>query len=101
MPTLPKLKLTLTLAAFVALLAIPAAAQATLAYTTHVFHPHVVVAQNNGKGAKAIGVGTNPKVSPDGKLVAFEREPTNGKGPEIKLYDVAKGKTKTIFSLWR
>jgi Tol biopolymer transport system component len=97
----PKLKLVPALLAIVALLAVPAAAQATLAYTTHVFHPHVVVARNNGKGAKAIGAGTNPKVAPNGKLVAFEREPANGKGPEMKLYDVATGKTKTIFSRWR
>ncbi len=101
MPNLPKLKLLPVLVALVALLAVPAAAQATLAYTTHLFHPHVVVAQNNGKGAKAIGAGTNPKVSPDGKLVAFEREPGNGKAPEMKLYDLATGKTKTIFSPWR
>jgi Tol biopolymer transport system component len=101
MPTSPKLKLTVALVAVVSLLAVPAAAQATLAYTTNVFHPHVTVAQNNGKGAKRIGAGTNPKVSPDGKLVAFEREPANGKGPEMKLYDVATGKTTTIFSPWR
>jgi Tol biopolymer transport system component len=101
MPTLPKLKLVPALLAVIALLAVPAAAQATLAYTTHVFHQHVVVAQDNGKGAKAIGAGTSPKVSPDGKLVAFEREPANGKGPEMKLYDVATGKTKTLFQPWR
>jgi Tol biopolymer transport system component len=101
MPNLPKLKLVPALVALVALLAVPAAAQATLAYTTHVFHPHVVVAQDNGKGAKAIGAGTNPKVSPDGKLVAFEKEGTNGKSPEMRLYDLATGKTKTIFSPWR
>jgi len=101
MPTLPKLKLVPALLVVVALLAVPAAAQATLAYTTHVFHPHVVVAQNNGKGAKAIGAGTTPKVSPNGKLVAFERESGNGKNPEMKLYDVATGKTKTIFAPWR
>jgi Tol biopolymer transport system component len=101
MPNLPKLKLVPAFLALVALLAVPAAAQATLAYTTHVFHPHVVVAQDNGKGAKTIGAGTTPKVAPNGKLVAFEREPSNGKGPEMKLYDVATGKTKTIFSPWR
>ena len=101
MPTLPKLKLVPALLVVVALLAVPAAAQATLAYTTHVFHPHVVVAQNNGKGVKAIGAGTTPKVSPNGKLVAFERESGNGKNPEMKLYDVATGKTKTIFAPWR
>jgi Tol biopolymer transport system component len=102
MPTLPKLKLVPALLAIVALLAVPAGAQATLAYSTHVFHPHVIVANDNGKGAKTIGAGTNPKVAPNGKLVAFERENApNGKGPEMKLYDVATGKTKTIFSPWR
>jgi Tol biopolymer transport system component len=101
MPISSKSKLIPALVAVVALLAVPAAAQATLAYTTHVFHPHVVVAQDNGKGAKPIGAGINPKVSPDGKLVAFEREPANGKSPEMKLYDVATGKTKTLFTPWR
>jgi Tol biopolymer transport system component len=101
MPNLPKSKLLAALIAVAALLAVPASAQATLAYATHVFHPHVVVANDNGKGAKAIGIGTNPKVSPDGKLVVFEREPGSGKVPEMKLYDVATGKTKTIFTPWR
>jgi Tol biopolymer transport system component len=101
MPNLPKLKLVPALLALVALLAVPAAAQATLAYTTNVFHPHVTVAQDNGKGAKRIGAGTNPKVAPNGKLVAFEREAAGGKDPEMKLYDVTTGKTKTIFSPWR
>jgi Tol biopolymer transport system component len=102
MPTLPKLKLVPALVALVALLAVPAAAQATLAYTTHVFHPHVVVARDNGKRAKKIGAGTNAKVAPNGKLVAFEREnAAKGKGPEMKLYDVATGKTKTLFTSWR
>jgi Tol biopolymer transport system component len=83
-----------------ALLALPAAAGATLAYTTSPFHPHIWVAKNdNGKGAKAIGAGSNAKVSPDGQLVVFEREAK--KGPEMMLYDVATGKTKTIFSPWR
>src|ERR1700743_3644706 len=101
MPTLPKSKLILALVAVLALLAVPAAAQATLAYTTNVFHPHVTVARDNGKGAKRIGAGTNAKVSPDGKLVVFEREPAKGKGPEMMLYNVATGKTTTLFTPWR
>jgi Tol biopolymer transport system component len=102
MPTLPKPKLALALLTIAALLAAPAAAQATLAYTTHIFHPHVVVAQDNGKGAKTIGAGTNSRVSPNGELVVFEREnAAKGKGPEMKLYDVATGKTRTIFTSWR
>jgi Tol biopolymer transport system component len=90
----------LVLAALVALLALPAAASATLSYTTNVFHPHVWVAQDNGKGAKAIGPGLNPHVSPDGEMVVFERE-AKDHTPEMKLYDVKTGKTKTIFEPWR
>ncbi|HEX4305366.1 MAG TPA: hypothetical protein VHZ54_04975 [Solirubrobacterales bacterium] len=101
MPISPKPKLIPALVVAVALLVVPAGARATLAYTTHVFHPHVVVARDNGKGAKTIGAGTTPKVAPNGKLVAFEREPANGKGPEMELYDIATGKTKTIFQPWR
>src|SRR6185312_1824002 len=103
MPNPSKSKLTPVLLLVVAaLLVAPAAAGATLAYSTNVFHPHIWVAKNDtGKGAKAIGAGSNPKVSPDGDLVVFEREGGKGKGPEMKLYDVATGKTKTIFSPWR
>jgi hypothetical protein len=102
MPTLPKSKLILALFVVTVLLAVPATAEATLAYTTNIYHPHIQVAKNDsGKGAKAIGAGSNAKVSPDGSLVAFEREPANGKGPEMRLYDVADGKARTLFSPWR
>jgi Tol biopolymer transport system component len=102
MPNPPRSRLLPFLLAVAALLALPAAANATLAYTTNIFHPHITVAKNdNGGGAKRIGAGNNPKVSPDGKLVIFEREGADGKSPEMKLYDVATGKTKTIFSPWR
>jgi Tol biopolymer transport system component len=100
MPNLPKSKLLVALLAVVALLALPAAAQGTLAYSKNLFHPHVWVAQDNGKGGKVIGAGSNAKVSPDGKLVAYEREGKNHT-PEMKLYDVATKKTTTIFSPWR
>jgi Tol biopolymer transport system component len=101
MPTLSKSKLIAALVAVVALLVVPAAAQATLAYSTNPMHPRLWVAKNDtGKGAKSIGAGINAKVSPDGNLVAFERGET-GKNPEMKLYDVSTGKTKTLFSPWR
>ena len=99
MPNSPLSKLIPVLA-IAALLALPAGADATLAYSTNVFHPHVAVAKNdNGKDAKGIGVGTNPKVSPDGELVAFEREGKDG--AEMMLYDVATGKTKALFAPWQ
>jgi Tol biopolymer transport system component len=100
MPNLPKSKLLVALFAVVALLALPAAAQATLAYTVNVFKPSVFVAQDNGKGAKRIGPGLNPHVSPNGKLVIFE-SPSAKQPPEMKLYDVETGKTTTLFTPWR
>jgi Tol biopolymer transport system component len=102
MPKSPLPKLIPALLLVAALLVLPAAANATIAYSTNVFHPHVWVGKNDdGKGAKSIGAGSNAKVSPDGELVIFEREGAKGKGPEMKLYDLATGKTKTIFSPWR
>ena len=41
MPISPKSKLIPALLGVAALLALPAAANATLAYTTNIFHPHV------------------------------------------------------------
>lgn len=72
------------LLAAVALLAVPAAAQATLAYTRNIFHPVVYSAQDNGKGQVKIGPGRSPKVSPDGQLIAFDRESKPGHD-ELKL----------------
>jgi Tol biopolymer transport system component len=100
MPNLPKSKLLVALFAVVALLALPAAAQATLAYTVNVFKPRVFVAQDNGKGAKQVGLGLNPHVSPNGKLVIFE-SPSAKQPPEMKVYDVETGKTTTLFTPWR
>ena len=95
-----RLKLIGVLLAAVAFLVLPSAAGATLAYVKNVFHQHVYVAQDNGKGAREIGPGTNPRVSPNGKLVIFERE-GSGHTPEMKLYDVATKKTRTILKPWR
>ncbi|HEX8753547.1 MAG TPA: hypothetical protein VF731_09045, partial [Solirubrobacterales bacterium] len=80
---LKSLSIPLILAA-AAMLLVPAAAQATLAYTRNPFHPVVYSAQDNGKGQVKIGSGRSPKVSPDGQLIAFTRE---GKGghEELKL----------------
>jgi WD40 repeat protein len=94
------LKLTIVIAAVAALFVLPAAANATLAYNTNIFNQHVWVANDNGSNAKPIGAGFNPKVSPDGNLVAFERQGKNHT-PEMKLYDVKTGKTKTILTPWR
>jgi Tol biopolymer transport system component len=100
MPNSSKSKVAALFLAAAALLALPAAANATLAYTKNVFKPHVYVADDNGKSAREIGPGLNPHVSPNGELVVFERAAADHT-PEMKLYDVATTKTKTIFSPWQ
>ena len=69
MPTHPKLLLPVLVLA--ALLALPAAAQATLAYVENPFHPTVFVANDDGSGARKVAAGHNPRVAPDGGSVAY------------------------------
>lgn len=98
MPTLPKSKLILALLAVAALLALPAAANATLSYTKGIQKPRVYVAEDNGKGARAVGVGRNSHVSPDGEWIAYERETKNG--GELRLYQVDTRKSERLLNPW-
>ncbi len=79
MPSLPKSKLLVALAAVTALLALPTAAGATLTYVKNPMNPVVYAANDNGGGAFKVGSGTNPKVSPDGDVIAYSREGNGGK----------------------
>jgi Tol biopolymer transport system component len=99
MRSLPKSKLTPALLAVVALLALPAAANATLSYTKSVKQPTVFYAQNNGKGAHRIGPGFNSHVSPNGELVIYERPTTNG--AEMRLFSIEAGKSERLLSPWQ
>jgi Tol biopolymer transport system component len=74
MPTLKKLSPLLSALVLAALLALPAAAQATLAYVKNPLRPTVFVAADDGSGAKKLLEGENPHVSPDGKIVALLRQ---------------------------
>lgn len=98
MPTLPKSKLIPALLAIVALLALPAAANATLTYTKGFNKPHVYIAQNNGKGGKSIGLGSNSHISPNGESVVYER--LTGSGAELRLYSVSVGKSERVLGNW-
>ncbi len=99
MPTLPQLKLPAILLVLVALLALPAAAGATLTYTKGFQKPRVYYAENNGKGEHQIGVGRNAKISPDGETVIYEKE--TGSGAEMRLYSIALGKGQRLLNPWR
>jgi hypothetical protein len=95
MPSQPKLKWIAALAAAAALLALPAAAQATLAFTRNPLHPVVFAANDNGSGARRIGSGRNPRVSPDGLSVAYLDEGP-GHAQELKLAPAAGGPSRTL-----
>jgi Tol biopolymer transport system component len=99
MPTLPKSKPIAVLLAIVALLALPAAANATLSYSKGFDkYPRLYVAEDNGKGAHQIGTGRNSHVSPNGELVVYERETTNG--AEMRLYSLKSGKSQRLLNPW-
>lgn len=97
MPRLPKFKAIGALAAVTALLALPAAAQATLTYVKNPMKPAVYVANDNGGGAFKVGPGSNPKVSPDGDVIAYAYERPNGKR-ELKIAAAAGGGSKTVMT---
>lgn len=84
------------LLAAVAMLALPAAAQATLAYVKGLSKPVVYTARDNGKHAHRIAPGRSPKVSPDGTMVTFERESKNGRNNQLKLAAADGSGLKTI-----
>ncbi|HEU4705687.1 MAG TPA: hypothetical protein VFS64_00690 [Solirubrobacterales bacterium] len=97
-----KRKLSLVLSAFVlaALLAVPAAAQATLAYVRNPFHPTVFVANDDGSGAKRVDSGETPHVSPDGSTVAYLHQGAKN-AQELKLAPAAGGAARTLMVGWR
>lgn len=99
MPTLPKSKLILALLAVAAVLALPAAANAALSYTKGLQKPRVYVAEDNGSGARSIGVGRNSHVSPNGEWIAYERETKNGFA-ELRLYQVDIHKSERLLNPW-
>jgi Tol biopolymer transport system component len=95
MPTLKKLPLLLSALVLAALLAVPAAAQATLTYVRNPFHPTVFVGNDDGSGAKKIEAGELPKVSPDGNWVAYLHQGAKN-AQELKLAPVAGGASRTL-----
>jgi dipeptidyl aminopeptidase/acylaminoacyl peptidase len=100
MPTKLRSKLVGALVAAAALLALPAAAQATLVYTKGALSPVVYSANDNGSGAKKVAKGSNPSVLPDGSALVYLHEGP-GHAQEMKLAPVGGGAGKTIMQAWR
>ncbi|HEU4392087.1 MAG TPA: hypothetical protein VFR04_00470 [Solirubrobacterales bacterium] len=97
MPSLPKFSLLGALVAAIALLALPTVAGATLVYVKNPMNPAVYAANDNGGGAFKVGPGSNPKVSPDGDVIAFAQEGSGGKRV-LKLAAAAGGGSKTVLT---
>lgn len=95
-----KPKLLLPVLALAALLVLPAAAHATLAYVKNPFRSTVFVAKDDGSGARKVASGYGPRVAPDGQSVAYLHE-----GPkfaqELKLAPASGGAGRTLMTNFR
>lgn len=100
MPTSKKLSLLLSALVLAALLALPAAAQATLTYIHNFSHPMVFVANDDGSGAKKIEEGEQPRVSADGNWVAYLHVGAKN-AEELKVAPTAGGPSRTLMSNFR
>jgi Tol biopolymer transport system component len=96
MPTLPQRKLLLATLVFAALLALPAAANATLSYTKDFKQPTIFYAKDNGSGAHKVGPGYNSRVSPDGESIVYERATSSAN--ELRLFSLSAGKSERLMN---
>jgi hypothetical protein len=100
MPTMPKSKLIAVFVAAAALLALPAAAQASLTFVRNQFNPSVYAANDNGSGVHRVGSGYTPHMSPDGASIAYYHEGPGHAG-ELKLAPVSGGAGRTLMVGWQ
>jgi Tol biopolymer transport system component len=74
------------LALLAVFVAAPATSQATLVFSRNPLNPTIWSAADNGSGVRRLVSGSNPRISPDGQIVAFLHQ---GKGrssqPELML----------------
>jgi Tol biopolymer transport system component len=88
-----KLRWIVAFAAAAALLALPAAAQATLVFSRTPLHSVVYAAADNGSAAHRIGAGSNPRVSPDGQTIAYLHQGGGRNHPQELMVAPASGGT--------
>jgi Tol biopolymer transport system component len=103
MPAKLKSQWIVPFVAVVALLVLPAAAQATLVYTRNLMHPAVYAAADNGSGAHKVGSGRSPRVSPDGQTIVYLREKDSGKShsSELMMAPAAGGASRALMADWQ
>lgn len=92
------LKLALFLLSL-AVLAAPAAAEATIAfvkYERYPLAPRVFAAENNGFNAHPIGRGTDPRVSPDGRWIAYVSKAKISGHERLKVVPASGGRSNLL-----
>jgi WD40 repeat protein len=89
------------LAAVGACLAAPPSAQATLVFTRNPLSPAVFVAKDDGSGARRVGSGSSPRVSPNGQTIVFYRFGKGNRPAELMIAPVAGGAPKRLASGWQ
>ena len=83
---MPRLRWVFAFALLVALAAVPATAQATLVFSRNPLSPTIWSAADDGSGARRLASGSNPRISPDGKIVAFFHQASGRSAqPELML----------------
>lgn len=102
MPSLPKSKLIVLLLVATALLALPAAAHATLVFTRGHLQPVVWAADDDGTKARPIAKGIYPRVSPDGNSVVYYRirKSTDYQQEMVLSATDGSGKPKVVLPRW-
>jgi len=85
----------------IAMLALPVASQATLVFTRNPLHSTVYVAKDNGSGARKVGAGSQPRVSPDGQTVAFYRFGAGRQPAKLIVAPVAGGPATVLAKDWQ
>ncbi|MFN8162718.1 MAG: hypothetical protein U0R26_02605 [Solirubrobacterales bacterium] len=100
MPTKLNFRWIAALGAAAALLALPAAAQATLVFVRSPLRPAVYAAADNGSAVHRVASGRSPRVSPDGQTIAYLHEGA-GHAQELKLAPAAGGPSRTLMVGWQ
>jgi Tol biopolymer transport system component len=75
--------------------------QATLVFTRNPTNSTVFVANDNGSGARRIGLGSNPRVSPDGQTIVFYRFGQGNQPSDLMTVPAAGGTPRKLATGWQ
>jgi Tol biopolymer transport system component len=89
------------LVSLAACLIVPATSQATLVFTGNPLNPAVFVAKDDGSAARRVGLGSNPRVSPDGKTIVFYRSGKGNQPAALMIAAARGGAPKKLATGWQ